>query len=132
MSKAKKNKIKPHIQNVINQIDQQINFHTRQIELLEISKELWIQEQPPVVTTLKDDVPLTRALVRTFLESYGEEVQTVKIIDLLYGDKKTQEEKNKLVKNLSVILNQMEKGGEINVIRKPKVKGNFYGWNYSQ
>ncbi len=122
-----KQNIPEHIQKVVSQIDEQIEYHQQIIRDLELGKQMWLTYKPYVVQTMPENSPLTRDLIRNFLKGYEASVQTVQVINLLYPDK-TEEEKDKLVKTLSVIFNQMEKEGEITIKKKPGVKGNFYRW----
>jgi len=126
--------IPPHIQAVVKQLDSQIaesqdiiKTHQKIIKNLEFVKDQWLKQRPLLIRLTKKNSPLTRDLIRNFLQGYRMPVQTVKIISLLY-DYKDQDKIDKLVKTLSVILNQMVKSGEVIMERKPGVKGNFYSW----
>lgn len=125
MDKTKE--ISQPIQEILAQIDAQIATHERAIANLKLSRQMWIDEPPQPVGFVRKNSPLTRDLIRNVLKGYGQPVQTVQLIDILYSDI-TAEEKSKLVKTLSVIFNQMEKEGEVTIEKRPGVKGNFYKW----
>jgi len=116
-----------HIQQIIDQLDGQIAQYKELIERLEFTKKMWIQHQPVESNIIMTNAPLTRETIRNFMKMYSQPTQTVKVIDILYP-KKSEEEKGKLVKTLSVIFNQMAKEGEITIERKEGIKGNFYKW----
>ena len=110
---------------LISQIDLQIASHEQIIRDLKYHREMLLESPVEEHLTIKQDSPLTRDLIRRFLKMYDAPVQTAQAIDLLY-DKKTVEEKSKLIKTLSVIFNQMQKEGEIEIKKEKGVKGNFY------
>ena len=122
-----KQNIPPHLQSIIAEIDKQIFYHEATLANLKSTRKAFIEKQPHPQKMMKINFPLTRDLVRNLMRGYGQPMQTVQIIDILYKGI-TEEERTKNIKTLSVILNQMEKANEITSERKAGVKGNFYKW----
>jgi len=122
-----KQEIPKHIQDIVNQLNEQISHHEIAIETLRLQVKMWLKYQPAPQKLFPSNSPLTRELVRNYLSSYGQPMQTVQFIDLLYKNI-SEEERNKLIKTLSVIFNQMAKEGEIIIEKRKGVKGNFYSW----
>jgi hypothetical protein len=121
-----KQTISPKVQKIIDRLNEQIADHERAITDLKFNIKVWLEnDAPQEVKLMLPNSPLTRDLIRNFLKGYRQPVQTIRVIDLLYNNK-SEEERNKLIKTLSVIFNQMEKEGEIVIEKRSGVKGNFY------
>ncbi len=120
-----KQEYSPYVLNAVKQIDEQISHYQQLIKTLQFHRKMWLEHNPDPVNLPLSYLPLTRDTIRNFFKMYSQPMQTVSIINMLYHNK-TDEEKSKLVKTLSVILNQMEKEGEILIERKKGIKGNFY------
>jgi hypothetical protein len=135
VKRIKQTEIRPDIKQVIEQLQGTIDLHKNQIVIhqqaisdLEFYIKMWLERPPPEPQRImRINSPLTRDLIRNLIRSYGQPLQTVQIIDLLYKGQH-HEERVKLIKTLSVILNQMEKEGEITIEKRKGVKGNFYKW----
>lgn len=121
-----KQTISPKVQKIIDRLNEQIADHERAITDLKFNIKVWLEnDAPQEVKLMLPNSPLTRDLIRNFLKGYRQPVQTIRVIDLLYKNK-SEEERKKLIKTLSVIFNQMEKEGEIIIEKRSGVKGNFY------
>jgi len=122
----KQNK-RPDVDKYIADLKAQMAYHVDAIEKIALTIKMWQKHPPEPQRAMKTNSPLTRDLIRNLAKGYGQPLQTVQIVDLLYKGQ-TDEERSKLIKTLSVMLNQMEKEGEITIEKKPGVKGNFYKW----
>ncbi|HUM52462.1 MAG TPA: hypothetical protein PK431_11630 [Chitinophagales bacterium] len=120
-----KQDIPAHIRIIVRQIDEQIDRYQDFIKRLEAQKQMYLTQMPDTPRMFPENIPLTRSLIRNFIEGYRHPVQTVETIELLYP-KANEDEKNKLVKTLSVIFNQMAAEGEVIIEKRKGVKGNFY------
>lgn len=120
-----KQEILNYPENIIAELKKQIEFHEQQIQGLRFHLKVFTENPPEQVLASKANSPLTRDLIRNFFKGYKAPIQTVEMISLLYSGK-SEGETDKLVKTLSVILNQLEKEGEISIEKKKGIKGNFY------
>ena len=118
----------PHIiPGVIEQIDAQIADYKRLIENLEFTKKMMLEQPPPKVLFFERNPKISKDFVRTFLRQIKKPVRTVDIVEMCF-DKISDEERTKTIKTLSVVLNTLEKDGQIRVEKKKGVKGNYYQW----
>lgn len=108
-------------------INDQIAFHKDQIKSLEFTLKMMKEFPPQPAVWMKTNSPLTRDLIRVFMENIKKPVRTVDAIDILYPTY-TDEKRSHMIKKLSVVFNQMEKEGEIKIEKKKGVKGNYYTW----
>ncbi|HVT83730.1 MAG TPA: hypothetical protein VHD35_00940, partial [Chitinophagaceae bacterium] len=113
-----KQEYSPYVQNAIKQIDEHIAHYKEMIATLELHKKMWQEHKPEPRKLPLTDAPLTRETIRNFFSMYSQPTQTVPVINMLYPNK-SENEKEKLIKTLSVIFNQMAKEGEI-IIEKKK------------
>ncbi len=123
-----KQPIKPHIQKIVDKLDEQIVVQKQILEHLEKSRQMWLEQQPEEVQFFKLGEPLTREYVRNFLKGYRQPVQTTQVIDILYPNDDVEQRYNH-IKHLSVMFNQMKDKGEVIVEKREGVKGNFYSWS---
>ena len=112
---------------VENSIMEQIAFHKQKIADWEFTLKMLKENPPPVVSFIAMDETISRNKIRTFMRNINKPVRTVDIIDLLYP-KTTEERKRNLIKVASVILNILEKNGEVSIEKREGVKGNYYHW----
>jgi len=91
-----------------------------------------IEHPPPTTLTGQDKPQFTREWVRQYMAYRKkwdrEPAQTKEIVDRFYRNE-TEEEKEKAIKILSVVFNNLVKSGEVSVEKKEGIKGNFYLWN---
>lgn len=117
----------------IERVKHLIEFHKNKICSLlkemadyETTKKEY-QNHAPSKTVFKVNTPLTRNLIRTFMQCNICWLRTVDLISLLYQNQ-PEEEIRKLIKTLSVILNQMTERDEIEIKKESGIKGNLYRW----
>jgi len=117
---------KTHIPDSIKEIiagyDTHIAELKRQIKEAEFAKEMYLRYKPYMG---QRNPSLTRDFVRAFFKDRPYPIQTVHLIDTLYQNI-TPKEKARLVRKLSVIFSQMGKEGEITIVKRKGVKGNYY------
>lgn len=107
---------------------EQITFHEQRIRYLRFNLKMMKEFPPQPVEWFKKGAPLTRDLVRRIMQKLTTPVRNVDLLGILYN-KVEGEERRKLIKTLSVILNNLEKEGEIKAERTKGIKGNYYTWN---
>ena len=122
----------------IDRIRDKIAEYEKAIELLEKELEMrqrsltqWEQFQQSIPILMEPNQPLTRDYIREYLKASVRPKLNNEIIDDLYNGKSSQE-RALLIKQLSVMLNKMEKKGEITIIKKEGTKGNYYEWKKTE
>jgi len=113
---------------VVKGIDDEIAYHRQRIADLEFTRKMLIEMPPPPVTFFQRNPPmLTRDLIRRFMSEIKKPIRTVEVVDFFFPTA-TEKVKDKAIKTLSVIFNNLEKEGSISKERREGVKGNYYQW----
>jgi hypothetical protein len=126
-----KNQMQVRDNNILALIEER-TYLAMQIKVVEESIKLVNNPIPAIVASSSNKPQLTREFVREFMK-YRKKwtfrpIQTKEIVNAFYKNA-TEEEKTKAIKILSVVLNNLEKSGEVSIERKKGIKGNFYSWN---
>ncbi|HVX51160.1 MAG TPA: hypothetical protein VHB48_13425 [Chitinophagaceae bacterium] len=109
----------------LQELQNEMEMHRSAIRYLHQMYETFLLN-PPEPKNITAPV-LTKDLVRITMQRMDKPLQTVEIIDMFFYDL-GKERRAKMIKTLSVMLNQMERDGEITSEKKAGVKGNFYSW----
>ena len=117
-----KKHIPDSIKKTIAGYDKQLEDLKRQIKEVEYAKEMYLRYKPYMG---ERNPSLTRDFVRAFFKDRPHPIQTVHLIETLYQNI-SPKEKGRLVRKLSVIFSQMGKEGEITIVKRKGVKGNYY------
>ncbi|MFT3679045.1 MAG: hypothetical protein QM791_02155 [Ferruginibacter sp.] len=96
-------------------------------KLIELNKQIedWERFISNIYNLMAPNQPLTRRYIRQYLGLVGRPVQVAEIIDALYHGF-TKEERKKLIKKLSVMLNRMKNENEVFSTTQKGKKGNFF------
>lgn len=90
-----------------------------------------IETPIPAALSSNEKPQFTRDWVRTYMQYrkrwVQEPAQTKEIVENFYRNE-SEAEKDKAIKILSVVFNNLVKSGEVAVEKKEGIKGNFYTW----
>lgn len=129
-----KRSVTEDVQGFIKTIDRDIQKKLKQVERLKTEIESLHTEKgkylnflSTIPNLIKKNQPLTKEYIREFMKKAEKPVQTVDVIDILY-DSISDEEKTRLIKNLSVIFNKLVRDKVVSVEKVAGLKGNRYKW----
>ena len=116
-----------NIEQIEASINKQIAFHEQNIKSLKLSLKLFKENYSNMhpAEVFMTNAPLSKELVIRFIKAIKKPVRTIDIIDIMYP-KIDSEKRTKKIRVLSVMLNQLEKRGEVTIENKKGVKGNYY------
>lgn len=120
----------------INAHNEKVKFHLKEIARLKKAKEILSSENTEInvapkvgliSTGVPNEIKIGKEFVRNILKSANKPIQNAEIVST-YFPALVGDEREAVVRSLSVIFNTLEKDGEITKEKKEGIKGNFYRW----